>query len=109
MAQDLQCPVCGKTLGPNPCLKCGGKGSVKWLLVLNSVCPACFGAGTQDRCPDLEQHLQTGQSAGPRPSTGNICPECNGAGFHRRFGGLGGGARCSTCGGKGLATRERPP
>jgi DnaJ-class molecular chaperone len=108
MASELQCPVCAKTLGPNPCLTCGGKGSVKWLIVLNSVCPTCYGEGSQVRCPDLESHLHTGAAVGPRPSASNLCPECLGAGFLRRFGGLGGGARCSTCGGKGLIDRSTP-
>ena len=108
MTAELKCPVCAKTLEPCPCLKCGGKGSVKWLLVLNSVCPTCYGEGTQVRCPDLESHVQTGLAARPRSSLSNICPKCNGAGFIRRFRGMGGGARCFTCGGKGLIERQTP-
>jgi DnaJ-class molecular chaperone len=104
MANDLKCPVCAKALGPNPCLTCDGDGSVKWLLFLHTVCPTCAGEGTQVRCPDLEGHVVTGV----RSSIDNICPECNGAGFLRRFGGMGGGARCPSCGGKGLIPPDAP-
>jgi DnaJ-class molecular chaperone len=109
MARELKCPVCAKALAPNPCLTCGGKGSVKWLVLLNRVCPTCLGERTQVRCPDLESHVQTGGAVGPRPTTGNICPECHGAGFRRGFGAMGGGTRCFTCAGTGLvAPKARP-